>query len=69
MARTAAVRNLTQAVRRLKRMNYRGEGWDSLRESSRGAVKQVLEEHMEGVREKYLRGIQDQGVEDRANGH
>jgi putative transposase len=69
MASAAAVRNVTQAVRRLKRMNYQGEGWSSLREASRGAIKKVLEEHMERVRRRYLRDIEERGIEDRANGH
>jgi putative transposase len=69
MAGTTAVRSVRQAVRRLKRMNYQGEGWDSLREASRGAIKRILEEHMESVRRRYLRDVEEQGISDRANGH
>ena len=69
MAGITAVRNVTQAVRQLKRMNYQGEGWDSLRQASRGAIKAVLEEHMERVRRRYLRDVDEQGITDRANGH
>jgi len=69
MAGITAVRSVPQAIRELKRMNYQGEGWDSLREASRWAIKKVLEDHMERVRESYLRGIRDQGAADRGNGH
>lgn len=69
MAGITAVRSVRQAVRRLKRMNYQGEGWSSLREASRGAIKKVLEQHMERVRRRYLRDVEEQGITDRANGH
>lgn len=69
MAGITAVRSVPQAIRELKRMDYQGEGWSSLREASRGAVKKVLEDHMERVRERYLRGIQDLGADDRCNGY
>lgn len=69
MAGITAVKSVPQAIRELKRMNYEGEGWEPLREASRGAVKKVLEEHMERVRERYLRGNRDQGTDDRCNGH
>jgi putative transposase len=69
MAGITAVRSVRQAVRRLKRMNYQGEGWDSLRDASRAAIKKVLEEHMERVRRRYLRDVEEQDISDRANGH
>jgi putative transposase len=69
MAGITAARSVRQAVRRLKRMNYQGEGWSSWREASRGAIKAVLEEHMERVRRRYLRDVEEQGIRDRANGH
>jgi len=69
MARVAAVRSVRQAVRVLKRMNYQGEGWDACREAGRGALKRVLEEHMERATKHYLREIAARGGVDRRNGH
>ena len=69
MASSLAVRSVPRAIRELKRMNYQGEGWSSVREASRGAIKQVLEEHMERLRTRYLRDIERQGIDDRCNGH
>ncbi len=69
MAGITAVKSVPQAIRELKRMNYQGEGWGSLREASRGAIKKVLEDYMERMRQRWLRAIREQGTDDRCNGH
>lgn len=69
MAGITAVRSVRQAVRQLKRMDYQGEGWDSIREASRSAIKRVLEDHMERIRRRYLAEIDAQGIDDRCNGY
>jgi transposase-like protein len=69
MAGIAAVRSVRQAVRIIKRMDYQGEGWQLCREAARGAIKRVLEEHMERVRRRYLADIDARGIYDRCNGH
>jgi transposase-like protein len=48
-------------------MNYQGEGWESVRDAGRGAVRKILEASMEKVRSQYLRSMATQG--DRRNGH
>jgi hypothetical protein len=49
MSTIATVKSLRQARRLLKGlMNHHHEGWQDWREGSRQAVKQVLEERMQG---------------------
>jgi transposase-like protein len=55
-------------VRELKRMNYQGEGWERVRDAGRGAIRKVLEESMERVRDRHLRAMATSGG-DRRNGH
>jgi hypothetical protein len=51
MARPVAVRNLPHAIRQLTGMNCQGEGWESVRDAGRGAVRKILEASREKVSE------------------
>lgn len=66
MAKPMAVTRLPRAVRELKRMSYQGEGWETVRDAGRGAMRRILEETMERVRNHHLRSMATPG--DRRNG-
>ena len=57
MQQVAAVRSVRWVEGEIKRMNYQGEGWGMVREATRGAIVQVLEDHMRLVRLGYLREV------------
>jgi putative transposase len=69
MDQYVAIGNVRRAVRQIKRMNYRGEGWEAVHRESRRALKAILEGQMEAVRQGYLEDIASQGLSDRGNGH
>lgn len=69
MASSLAVRSVPQAIRELKRMNYRGEGWEPVREATRRSMIRIFEDRMKRLRRSYLEEIRAQGLEDRCNGH
>lgn len=45
MPQVAVIRTVRQTYRELKQMNYECEGWESLHEAGRKALKRVIEEH------------------------
>jgi transposase-like protein len=69
MPLSATIRTVRHAALELKRMDYRGEGWDLLRDAGRKTLKRVLEQHMEVTRRTYLEKLEEQGFEDRCNGY
>ena len=69
MQQVAALRSVRWVEDEIKRMNYQGEGWGMVREATREAIVQVLEDHMRLVRRGYLREVARQGGVDRCNGY
>ena len=69
MTGLVAVRSLRQAARAIKQMGYQAEGWESVREASRGAMKAIFEERMRAVRSAYLEEMATRGLTDRCNGY
>ena len=68
MPRSATVRSLPRAMRMIKRMNFQGPDWESLRDASRGALQKILGEAMSHQIQRYLTEMAGQGLPDRRNG-
>ena len=69
MTGLVAVRSLRQASRAIKQMGYQAEGWESVREAGRGAMKAIFEERMRAMRSAYLEEMATRGLADRCNGY
>jgi len=63
-----AVRTLRQAARAFKRMGYQAEGWGSVEDAARNAIRRLLQKRMEDQRRVYLEQMRAQGLADRGNG-
>jgi transposase-like protein len=59
---------MQQARREIKRMDYWGEGWEYVREASRGALRHVLNELMQERIHSHLEEVARKGACDRRNG-
>jgi len=69
MSRGATVRSLRSACRIIKRlMRFEPEGWEDHRSSGREALREILEERMQGHLQKVLAQEVAMGVGDRRNG-
>jgi len=69
MSRSATVRSVRSACRFIKRlMAFEPEGWEDCRSFGRKALRQLLEERMEGQLQKVLALELADGVQDRRNG-
>jgi len=68
MQQVAAVRSVKQATRMLKHMNVQGPEWGELRDASREAVKQLLEDRMHGLLGNRIAELAANGIQDRRNG-
>ncbi len=64
-----ATRTLRQATRGFKWMGFEPEGWGSVNELGRQALRGLLEGRMRAHRELYLEEMASGGRVDRANGH
>jgi transposase-like protein len=69
MAKYLAALRMDEAIEELKDFGYQEEGWESVWDHGRGALKGVLEEQMQAHRQDYLRVLWAQGGVDRCNGH
>ena len=68
MQRVAAVRSVKQAVRMLKQMDVQAPEWSPWREASREAIRQVLEDRMDGLLGNRIAELAARGIQDRRNG-
>ena len=63
MSRSATVRSVRSARRIIKRlMNCEPQGWEDYRSSGREALRQVLEERMQGQLQKVLASELVEGI-------
>lgn len=69
MSRSATVRSVRSACRIIKRlMNCEPQGWEDYRSSGREALREILEERMQGQLRKVLALEVAEGIRDRRNG-
>jgi putative transposase len=69
MSRSATVRSVRSACRVIKRlMRFEPEGWEDHRSSGRAALREILEQRMQGRLQEVLASEVAEGTRDRRNG-